>query len=104
MFNGGLVVFSMRLGVPFIGPRELGAVGAPFGRLWLPSVRWRTGLSGAHRIVNSSHAERGRESPNWLVSASVGHRTVRCGIPDYQVRHMTVGPRPTWQVAIARLV
>jgi hypothetical protein len=37
----------MRLGVPFIAPRELGAVGVPFGRPWLPSVRGRTGQSGA---------------------------------------------------------
>jgi hypothetical protein len=44
----------MRLGVPFIGSRDQGAVGAPFGRSWLPSVRGCTGLSGAHRIVNSA--------------------------------------------------
>jgi hypothetical protein len=37
------VVLSMRLGVPFIAPRYLGAVGAPFGRLWLCSVRGCTG-------------------------------------------------------------
>jgi hypothetical protein len=37
----------MRLRVPFIAPRDLGAVGSPFGRLWLPSVRGRTGQSGA---------------------------------------------------------
>jgi hypothetical protein len=28
--------------VPFIAPSDLGAVGAPFGRLWLPSVRGST--------------------------------------------------------------
>jgi hypothetical protein len=44
----------MRLGVPFIAPRDLGVVGAPFGRLWLPYVRECTGLSGAHRTVNSA--------------------------------------------------
>jgi hypothetical protein len=33
MFKGCLVVYSMRLEVPFIAPRDLGAVGAPFGRL-----------------------------------------------------------------------
>jgi hypothetical protein len=38
MFNGCLVVCSMLLGVPFIAPRDLGTVGAPFGRPWLPSV------------------------------------------------------------------
>jgi hypothetical protein len=38
---------SMRLGVPFITPRQLGAVGGQQGRLSLPSVGWRTGQSGA---------------------------------------------------------
>jgi hypothetical protein len=37
----------MRLGVPFIAPRQLGAVGDQHGRLNLPSVRWCTGQSGA---------------------------------------------------------
>jgi hypothetical protein len=46
MFNGGLVCCSMRLGVPFIAPRQLEAVGTPFGRQFLPSVRRCTGLSG----------------------------------------------------------
>jgi hypothetical protein len=31
--------------VPFIALRDLGAVGGPFGRPWLPSVRECTGLS-----------------------------------------------------------
>jgi hypothetical protein len=38
---------SMRLGVPFIAPRQLGAVGGQQGRLSLPSVGWHTGQSGA---------------------------------------------------------
>jgi hypothetical protein len=38
---------SMRLGVPFISPRQLGAVGGILGRLILPSVGWPTGQSGA---------------------------------------------------------
>jgi hypothetical protein len=37
----------MRLGVPFIAPRQLGAVGDQQGRLSLPSIGWRTGQSGA---------------------------------------------------------
>jgi hypothetical protein len=41
-----LDVSSMRLGVPFIAPRQLGAVGGIHGRLILPSVGWRTGQSG----------------------------------------------------------
>jgi hypothetical protein len=36
-----------RLGVPFIAPKGLGAVGASFGRQSLPSVGWCTGQSGA---------------------------------------------------------
>jgi hypothetical protein len=42
-----LGVSSMRLGVPFIAPRQLGAVGDQQGRQFLPSVGWRTGQSGA---------------------------------------------------------
>jgi hypothetical protein len=38
---------SMRLGVPFIAPRQLGAIGGQQGRLSLPSVEWRTGQSDA---------------------------------------------------------
>jgi hypothetical protein len=79
------VYCSMCLGVPFIALRELGAVGAPFGRPWLPSVYGCIGLSGAHRTVNSTRAGHGRESPDWLVSASgdtrlsdAGHRTIWC--------------------------
>jgi hypothetical protein len=37
----------MRLGVPFIAPRQLGAVGGQQGRPKLPSVGWCTGQSGA---------------------------------------------------------
>jgi hypothetical protein len=38
---------SMRLGVPFIAPRQLGAVEDNLGRLILPSVVWCTGQFGA---------------------------------------------------------
>jgi hypothetical protein len=38
---------SMRLGVPFIAPRQLRAVGTQQGRQFLPSVGWRTGQPGA---------------------------------------------------------
>jgi hypothetical protein len=41
------VFSSMRLGVPFIAPRQLGAVECIPGRQFLPSVAWRTGQSGA---------------------------------------------------------
>ena len=42
-----LVYSSMRLGVPFIALRQLGAVESIPGRQFLPSVAWRTGQSGA---------------------------------------------------------
>jgi hypothetical protein len=48
------VFCSMRLGVPFIAPRQLGAVGSPFGRQFLPSIGWRTGHSGAPPDMNSA--------------------------------------------------
>ena len=38
---------SMRLGVPFIAPRQLGTVESNPGRQFLPSVACRTGQSGA---------------------------------------------------------
>jgi hypothetical protein len=38
---------SMRLGVPFIAPRQLGAIESIPGRQFLPSVDWRTRQSGA---------------------------------------------------------
>jgi hypothetical protein len=43
-----------RLGVPFIDPRGLGAVGIPFGRQSLLSVGWHTGQSGAPPDMNSA--------------------------------------------------
>jgi hypothetical protein len=47
MLKGCLVSSSMRLGVPFIAPRQLGAVESIPGRQFLPSVAWRTEQSGA---------------------------------------------------------
>jgi hypothetical protein len=47
MFLISLGDSSMCLGVPFIAPRQLGAVGDQQGRPKLPSVGWRTGQSGA---------------------------------------------------------
>jgi hypothetical protein len=37
----------MRLGVPFIAPRQLGVIESNPGRQILPSVDWCTGQSGA---------------------------------------------------------
>jgi hypothetical protein len=47
MIKECLVYSFMRLGVSFIAPRQLGAVGGNLGRQFLPSVGWCTGQSGA---------------------------------------------------------
>jgi hypothetical protein len=49
-----LDVSSMCLGVPFIAPRQLGAVGSILGRQFLPSVGWRTGQSDAPPDIHFS--------------------------------------------------
>jgi hypothetical protein len=77
-----LGVSSMRLGVPFIAPRQLGAVGGQQGRPKLPSVRWRTGqplfMSGARSPSYFGADDRCR-------FAAVGApNTVRC-TPDSPV-------------------
>jgi hypothetical protein len=41
-----LGISSIRLGVPFIAPRQLGAVGGKLRRPSLPFVEWRTEQSG----------------------------------------------------------
>jgi hypothetical protein len=72
-----------RLGVPFIDPRGLGAVGIPFGRQYLLSVGWRTGqsgappdrscsLSGARSLSKSGSADR------WSNGRLGSPDTVRC--------------------------
>jgi hypothetical protein len=47
MLKECLDIFSMRQGVPFIAPRQLGAVESIVGRQFLPSVDSRIGQSGA---------------------------------------------------------
>ena len=75
----------MRLGVPFIAPRQLGAVENKSGRPSLPSVVGRTGQSGAHRTLSgarfpslNSAVDRCRSGSCWRT----GH--VRC-TPDSPV-------------------
>jgi hypothetical protein len=118
MFLVSLGDSSMRLGVPFIAPRQLGAVEDQQIRLSLPSVEWRTGQSGA---PPDSHCRRsGADLLPFLAQTTVAslgrlaHRTVRCpcrplaratrrpriapptvalvtiGSPDNPVHHQTV--------------
>jgi hypothetical protein len=72
----------MRLGVPFIAPRQLGAVGDQLGRLFLPSVDWCTGQSGAPQDNNCSSPVRDllpyRAQPTVGSRDRLAHRTVRC--------------------------
>jgi hypothetical protein len=81
-----LVYASMRLGVPFIAPRQLGAVGDNLGRQFLPSVEWRTGQSDAPPDNHSSLSGARFPSKSGTVdrcsSGTVGAPdTVRC-TPD----------------------
>jgi hypothetical protein len=54
MFRECLVYYSICLGVPFIAPRQLGAVEVPIGRQFLPSIGWCTGTSRAPPDMNST--------------------------------------------------
>jgi hypothetical protein len=65
MFLVSLGSSSMRLGVPFIVPRKLGAVEDQQGRLSLPSVEWRTEQSGAP--PNSHYRRSGADLLPFLV-------------------------------------
>jgi hypothetical protein len=89
---------SMRLGVPFIAPRQLGAVGGQQGRLYLPSVGWRTGQSGAPLDSHCSCPVRDllpilaqtTVAETWQLvhrTLSGAHRTVRCPLPTVGAGH-----------------
>jgi hypothetical protein len=95
MIKECLYISSMRLGVPFIAPRQLGAVGGNQGRQFLPSVGWRTGqfgappdipcsLSGADSLPNLAQPTVEDLEPLVHRTLSGAHRTVRCP-------HQTVG-------------
>jgi hypothetical protein len=86
---------SMRLGVPFIAPRQLGAVGGQQGRLSLPSVEWRTGQSVAPQDRSCRRSGVGSPSKFGISdrcsSGLIGTPdTIRC-TPDSPVHQLTVG-------------
>jgi hypothetical protein len=115
-----LLFSSMRLGVHFIAPRQLGAVGNNLGRRSLPSVVWCTGQSGAppdrhcslsradhlpklaqptvedlellaHRTLSSAH--RIGRCPHKTVGSATRHAWIArptVGSPDSPVHHRTV--------------
>jgi hypothetical protein len=84
-----------RLGVPFIVPRGLGAVGIYFGRQYLLSVGWRTGQSGAPPDRSCSLS--GARSPSKSGSADrwsndrLGSPDIVRYAPDSPVCQLTVG-------------
>jgi hypothetical protein len=79
------VCYSMRLGVPFIAPRQLGAVESIPGRQFLPSVAWRTGQSGAPPdTVRCGFLSFFGKADCWKFRAVGAPDTVRC-TPDSPV-------------------
>jgi hypothetical protein len=82
---------SMRLEVPFIAPRQLGAVGGQQGRPKLPSVGWCTGQSGAppdsHCSMSGADLLPNLAQPTVADLWQLAHRTVRCPLPTVGAGH-----------------
>jgi hypothetical protein len=102
MFLVSLVGSSMRLGVSFIAPRQLGAVGDQLGRQFLPSVEWCTGQSGAPPDIHCSCPVRYllpyRVHPTvaprgWLAHCSCPVHTGQSGVPNRPLLRATRRPR-----------
>jgi hypothetical protein len=96
MFLVSLGSSSMRLGVPFIAPRQLGAVGGQQGRLSLPSVGWRGAPPDSHCrrsgadllpiLALTTVASLGQMAHRTLSGA---HRIVRCTLPTVGAGHVS---------------
>jgi hypothetical protein len=101
----------MRLGVPFIAPRQLGAVESNLGRLILPSVDWRTGHCPVHTghclvpdfLPKMAQSTIGSLRAVGALDMSGAHRTVRClllavgsATCPAQIARPTVGPADRW--------
>jgi hypothetical protein len=93
-----LVNSSMRLGVPFIAPRQLEAVEDNLGRLILPSVVWCTGQSGAPPdshcsclvrdcLPNKAQSIVAALGPMAHRTLSGAHQTVWCPLPTVGAGH-----------------
>jgi hypothetical protein len=98
MFLVSLGDSSMRLGIPFIAPRQLGAIGGQQGRLSLLSVGWRTKQSGAPPDSHCSCPVRDllpilaqlTVADSWQLAhrtLSGAHRTVRCPLSTVGAGH-----------------
>jgi hypothetical protein len=100
MFLVSLVCCSMRLGVPFIAPRQLGAVRVQLERQFLPSVEWCTGQSSAPPDSYCTNPVRdllpyreqstvGPRDPLAHRTLSGAHRIVRCAQPTVGAGHVS---------------
>jgi hypothetical protein len=101
MFLVSLGDSSMRIGVPFIAPRQLGAVRDQQGRPKLPSVGWHTGQScvppdGHYRWSGADLLPilaQTTVADSWQLAhrtQSGAHRTVRCPMPTIGVGHASL--------------
>jgi hypothetical protein len=97
------VFSSMRLGVPFIAPRQLGAVESNSRRQYLPSVAWRTGQSGADLFPYLAKPTVRVLEPLAHRTLSGAHRTVWCPFRPLalatrraRIPRPTVGPADCW--------
>jgi hypothetical protein len=100
----------MRLGVPFIALRQLGAVESIPGRQFLPSVAWRIGQSGAPpdtvrcgSLSLFGDADVAVLEPLVHRTLSGAHRTVWCPFRPLalatrraRIPRLTVGPADCW--------
>jgi hypothetical protein len=87
----------MRQGIPFIAPRQLGAVESIVGRQFLPSVDWRTGQSGAlPDTVRCGYPSLFGEADRWGLRAVGAPDSVRC-TPD-----SLVPPSSCWLGHVSR--
>jgi hypothetical protein len=91
-----LVYSSMRLGVPFIAPRQLGTVECIPGRQFLPSVVWHTGQSGADFFPSLA-------KPTVADFEPLAHRTLSGPLPTVgsatclvRIARPTVGSADCW--------
>jgi hypothetical protein len=114
MLRECLVYYSMRQGVPFIAPRQLGAAGDQFGKQFLPSVEWCTGQSGAQPVSHCSslvldflpYGEQPTIGPRDRLAhqtQSGAHRTVRCAQPTVGADHVSRVDRATDRWPLAHL-
>jgi hypothetical protein len=111
MLSDFLIVSSMRLGVPFIAPRQLGAVGSQQGRQFLPSVGGAPDSPVHHRTVTVACPVRfsfliWRSRPLQLWAGwRTGHCPVHTGqsdAPNRPLERATRRPRIAWPtVALA---